>query len=125
MKCSFDLCTDQVVVCLQNELHEKVEAMGGTVSRDLTSSVTHLIAGEVGSKKYQVSYQSWANRYQVKLCVCCTSRCRGGLPFFQYFSMFKSIQVAASAGKQIYLPSWVNKVWEASQTKYVVDFTKS
>lgn len=54
--CSFDLCTDQVVVCLQNELHEKVEAMGGTVSRDLTSSVTHLIAGEVGSKKYQVSY---------------------------------------------------------------------
>lgn len=39
--------------------------------------------------------------------------------------MFKSIQVAASAGKQIYLPSWVNKVWEASQTKYVVDFTKS
>lgn len=55
MKCSFDLWPD-LLVCLQNELHEKVEAMGGTVSRDLTSSVTHLIAGEVGSKKYQVSY---------------------------------------------------------------------
>lgn len=55
MKCSFDLWPD-LLVCLQNELHEKVEAMGGMVSRDLTSSVTHLIAGEVGSKKYQVSY---------------------------------------------------------------------
>lgn len=83
----YNLAMKDVVVCctnlvkqLRNELHEKVEAMGGTVSRDLTSSVTHLIAGEVGSKKYQV---------------------------------------AASAGKQIYLPSWVNKVWEASQTKHI------
>lgn len=42
---------------LQNEIHDKVEAMGGTVSRDLTNNVTHLIAGEVGSKKYQVMYR--------------------------------------------------------------------
>ncbi|XP_078332044.1 DNA topoisomerase 2-binding protein 1-like isoform X2 [Crassostrea virginica] len=74
------LCCTNLVKQKRNELHEKVEAMGGTVSRDLTNNVTHLIAGEVGSKKYQV---------------------------------------AASTGKQIYLPCWVDKVWEASQTKHI------
>ena len=56
----YNLCRSDLVLCcyffLQNELHEKVEAMGGTVSRDLTNNVTHLIAGEVGSKKYQVRH---------------------------------------------------------------------
>ncbi|XP_062568872.1 DNA topoisomerase 2-binding protein 1-A-like [Saccostrea cucullata] len=83
----YNLAMKDIVVCCtnlvkqkRNELHEKVEAMGGLASRDLTHNVTHLIAGEVGSKKYQV---------------------------------------ATSMGKQIYLPCWVDKVWEASQTKHI------
>ncbi|XP_061181170.1 DNA topoisomerase 2-binding protein 1-like [Saccostrea echinata] len=83
----YNLAMKDIVVCCtnlvkqkRNELHEKVEAMGGLVSRDLTHNVTHLIAGEVGSKKYQV---------------------------------------AASTGKQVYLPCWVDKVWEASQNKHI------
>ncbi|TNN60542.1 DNA topoisomerase 2-binding protein 1-A [Liparis tanakae] len=50
--------------------------MGGRVYLDLNVSVTHLVAGEVGSKKYLV---------------------------------------AASLGKPILLPSWVNACWEKSQ----------
>ncbi|XP_068438409.1 DNA topoisomerase 2-binding protein 1 [Clinocottus analis] len=53
-----------------------VQLMGGRVYLDLNVSVTHLIAGEVGSKKYLV---------------------------------------AASLGKPILLPTWVNACWEKSQ----------
>lgn len=40
---------------LQEEVHKYVQMMGGRVYRDLNVSVTHLIAGEVGSKKYLVA----------------------------------------------------------------------
>ncbi|XP_055995895.1 DNA topoisomerase 2-binding protein 1-like [Ostrea edulis] len=83
----YNLAMKDVVICCtnlvkqrRNEIHDKVEAMGGTVSRDLTNNVTHLIAGEVGSKKYQV---------------------------------------AATTGKHIYLPCWVDRVWEASQSRHI------
>lgn len=36
-------------------IHEKVQWMGGTISKDLTECITHLVAGEVGSKKYHVA----------------------------------------------------------------------
>ena len=36
-------------------IHELVKLMGGDVTNDFTNSVTHLIAQEVGSKKYQVA----------------------------------------------------------------------
>ncbi|GAB1294594.1 DNA topoisomerase 2-binding protein 1 [Apodemus speciosus] len=39
----------------QEEVHKYVQMMGGRVYRDLNVSVTHLIAGEVGSKKYLVA----------------------------------------------------------------------
>ncbi|XP_036917156.1 DNA topoisomerase 2-binding protein 1 isoform X3 [Sturnira hondurensis] len=39
----------------REEVHEYVQMMGGHVYRDLNMSVTHLIAGEVGSKKYLVA----------------------------------------------------------------------
>ena len=46
-----------VFVCtmLQEPLHEKVELMGGEFSRDFTMETTHLLAGAVGSQKYQVN----------------------------------------------------------------------
>lgn len=37
------------------EVKEKVELMGGTTVAPLTSSVTHVVAGDVGSKKYHVA----------------------------------------------------------------------
>ncbi|XP_054016896.1 DNA topoisomerase 2-binding protein 1 [Dryobates pubescens] len=40
---------------LREEVHNYVQMMGGRVYRDLNVSVTHLIAGEVGSKKYLVA----------------------------------------------------------------------
>uniref|UniRef100_A0A8C8E8H1 DNA topoisomerase II binding protein 1 n=1 Tax=Otus sunia TaxID=257818 RepID=A0A8C8E8H1_9STRI len=40
---------------LREEVHKYVQMMGGCVYRDLNMSVTHLIAGEVGSKKYLVA----------------------------------------------------------------------
>lgn len=40
---------------IQEEVHKYVQMMGGCVYRDLNVSVTHLIAGEVGSKKYLVA----------------------------------------------------------------------
>ncbi|NWQ78149.1 TOPB1 protein, partial [Columbina picui] len=40
---------------VREEVHKYVQMMGGRVSRDLSVSVTHLIAGEVGSKKYLVA----------------------------------------------------------------------
>ncbi|XP_036287322.1 DNA topoisomerase 2-binding protein 1 isoform X3 [Pipistrellus kuhlii] len=39
----------------REEVHKYVQMMGGRVYRDLNLSVTHLIAGEVGSKKYLVA----------------------------------------------------------------------
>ncbi|KAF6313663.1 DNA topoisomerase II binding protein 1 [Rhinolophus ferrumequinum] len=39
----------------REEVHKCVQMMGGRVYRDLNISVTHLIAGEVGSKKYFVA----------------------------------------------------------------------
>ncbi|XP_048190944.1 DNA topoisomerase 2-binding protein 1 [Perognathus longimembris pacificus] len=39
----------------REEVHKYVQMMGGQVYRDLNISVTHLIAGEVGSKKYLVA----------------------------------------------------------------------
>ncbi|XP_061443037.1 DNA topoisomerase 2-binding protein 1 isoform X2 [Rhineura floridana] len=39
----------------REEVHNYVQMMGGRVYRDLNVSVTHLIAGEVGSKKYLVA----------------------------------------------------------------------
>ncbi|KAJ3611303.1 hypothetical protein NHX12_021319 [Muraenolepis orangiensis] len=58
------------------EVMDLVQLMGGRVYGDLNVSVTHLVAGEVGSKKYLV---------------------------------------AASLGKPILLPSWVQTCWERSQ----------
>ncbi|NXD77020.1 TOPB1 protein, partial [Halcyon senegalensis] len=40
---------------VREEVHQYVQMMGGRVYRDLNVSVTHLIAGEVGSKKYLVA----------------------------------------------------------------------
>ncbi|XP_073534197.1 DNA topoisomerase 2-binding protein 1 [Phyllobates terribilis] len=39
----------------REEVHQYVQLMGGCVYRDLNVSVSHLIAGEVGSKKYLVA----------------------------------------------------------------------
>ncbi|XP_053571725.1 DNA topoisomerase 2-binding protein 1 [Bombina bombina] len=39
----------------REEVHHYVQLMGGCVYRDLNVSVSHLIAGEVGSKKYLVA----------------------------------------------------------------------
>ncbi|NXY82680.1 TOPB1 protein, partial [Alcedo cyanopectus] len=52
---------DVIVSCtslekdVREEVHQYVQMMGGRVYRDLNVSVTHLIAGEVGSKKYLVA----------------------------------------------------------------------
>ncbi|XP_038652602.1 DNA topoisomerase 2-binding protein 1 isoform X2 [Scyliorhinus canicula] len=52
---------DVVVSCTslekktRDEVHKKVQLMGGRILRDFNISVTHLIAGEVGSKKYLVA----------------------------------------------------------------------
>uniref|UniRef100_A0A8C9VWD8 DNA topoisomerase II binding protein 1 n=1 Tax=Scleropages formosus TaxID=113540 RepID=A0A8C9VWD8_SCLFO len=40
---------------MRTEVMELVQLMGGRVYRDLNVSVTHLVAGEVGSKKYLVA----------------------------------------------------------------------
>ncbi|XP_017590020.1 PREDICTED: DNA topoisomerase 2-binding protein 1 isoform X2 [Corvus brachyrhynchos] len=40
---------------VREEVHKYVQMMGGCIYRDLNMSVTHLIAGEVGSKKYLVA----------------------------------------------------------------------
>ncbi|NXX74850.1 TOPB1 protein, partial [Urocolius indicus] len=52
---------DVIVSCtslekdVREEVHKYVQMMGGRVYRDLNVTVTHLIAGEVGSKKYLVA----------------------------------------------------------------------
>ena len=49
------MCCTNLAKETRDEIHEKIELMGGEASKTLTDEVTHLIAGEVGSKKYQVS----------------------------------------------------------------------
>lgn len=39
----------------RDQLYGLIKLMGGTVSKDFTNSVTHLVAGEVGSQKYRVA----------------------------------------------------------------------
>uniref|UniRef100_UPI00398E5BD6 DNA topoisomerase 2-binding protein 1 n=1 Tax=Pristiophorus japonicus TaxID=55135 RepID=UPI00398E5BD6 len=39
----------------RDDVHKQVQLMGGRILRDFNISVTHLIAGEVGSKKYLVA----------------------------------------------------------------------
>lgn len=39
----------------QDKIYHKVELMGGMSSKDFTEEVTHLIAKEVGSRKYEVN----------------------------------------------------------------------
>lgn len=52
---------DVVVSCTslekktRDDVHQRVQLMGGRIIRDYNTSVTHLIAGEVGSKKYLVA----------------------------------------------------------------------
>eukprot|EP00058_Branchiostoma_floridae_P012092 XP_002597580.1 hypothetical protein BRAFLDRAFT_82314 [Branchiostoma floridae] len=52
---------DVVISCSSVEkqeramIHELVHLMGGRVAKDFTAMVTHLVAGEVGSKKYHVA----------------------------------------------------------------------
>ena len=70
-----------VVICCSSmkkdervSIHNLVLIMGGQVTKDFTSAVTHLIAKEVGSKKYQVACTnnipilspSWVNDIWVK-----------------------------------------------------------
>ena len=45
----------KLVLCGQEELHQLIQWMGGEVSKNFHEKVTHLVAGEVGSKKYIVS----------------------------------------------------------------------
>ena len=52
----------------QDNVHHLVELMAGEASKNLTADVTHLVAGEVGSQKYTVS---WYLAYVV--CLCCTA----------------------------------------------------
>ncbi|XP_054711049.1 DNA topoisomerase 2-binding protein 1-like [Uloborus diversus] len=40
---------------VREDMKQKIELMGGFFSKDLTKSVTHLVVGGVGSKKYQVA----------------------------------------------------------------------
>ena len=42
---------------MQDVLHERVQWMLGEASKDFHERVTHLVAGEVGSKKYIVASQ--------------------------------------------------------------------
>lgn len=51
----FALVLTYFLLGLQEEVHKYVQMMGGHVCKDLSISVTHLIAGEVGSKKYLVA----------------------------------------------------------------------
>ena len=40
---------------MQDLLHARIQYMMGEVSRDFCETVTHLVAGDVGSKKYLVA----------------------------------------------------------------------
>lgn len=67
---------DTIISCtnidkeLRESIHAKVLMMGGEISRNLTEHVTHLVAGSVGSSKYQVASSlkkpimlpEWVNR---------------------------------------------------------------
>lgn len=49
------VCCTSVPRQERDRLCELIQLMGGIVMKDFTSSVTHLVAGEVGSKKYRVA----------------------------------------------------------------------
>ena len=53
-KNAIDILLDLFYLFLQETIHSKVLMMGGEISRNLTEHVTHLVAGTVGSSKYQV-----------------------------------------------------------------------
>ena len=42
---------------MKDTLHKQVEWMSGEASKDFHDRVSHLVAGEVGSKKYSVAAQ--------------------------------------------------------------------
>lgn len=48
-------CCSSIAKKERQKLHFQIQLMGGDVIRDFTEVVTHLIAGEVGSKKYTVA----------------------------------------------------------------------
>ena len=67
----------------RDHLHELIQLMGGVYMKDFTSSVTHLVAGEVGSKKYRVAcsfnkpillpdwvYKCWERGINSHVCAC-------------------------------------------------------
>ncbi|KAL3835828.1 hypothetical protein ACJMK2_021298 [Sinanodonta woodiana] len=49
------VCCTSVDIHCRDEIYQKVRWMGGNVTKDFMMGVTHLVAGEVGSKKYQVA----------------------------------------------------------------------
>ena len=62
-------CCTNISIEQRSKLNDLIVAMGGIMIGDFTQSVTHLIAGEVGSKKYKVAcgigipimQQSWVS----------------------------------------------------------------
>ncbi|GAB1609328.1 DNA topoisomerase 2-binding protein 1-like [Argonauta hians] len=54
MKDTIISCTN-IDKVLRESLHEKILMMGGEIQRNFTEIVTHLVAGMVGSSKYQVA----------------------------------------------------------------------
>ncbi|KAK3591402.1 hypothetical protein CHS0354_005324 [Potamilus streckersoni] len=49
------VCCTSVDIHCRDDIYQKVRWMGGNVTKDFMMGVTHLVAGEVGSKKYQVA----------------------------------------------------------------------
>jgi len=46
-----------MMMMIKDALHERVQWMFGEASKDFHDRVSHLVAGEVGSKKYIVAAQ--------------------------------------------------------------------
>jgi len=46
-----------VLMLVQEEIHERIQWMLGEASKDFHDRVSHLVAGEVGSRKYVVAAQ--------------------------------------------------------------------
>ena len=62
------ICTTGITSPEKEELEERVAQLYGTLHRDFTSAVTHLIANQAGSLKYQVHF-AYA-RYCARVHVC-------------------------------------------------------
>ncbi|XP_023933099.1 DNA topoisomerase 2-binding protein 1 isoform X2 [Lingula anatina] len=87
----------------RERLHNLVELMGGEVSRNFTQSVTHLVAGEVGSKKYLVAgglsvaimLPQWVDKVWEKSK---QEYCHGSDPEFQAYKcpLFKDLVITVS-----------------------------